>query len=261
MANVSTAERWLVVNADDLGLSESVNAGVVHAARHGIVTSASLMVRGTAAADAARAVRALPGLSIGLHFDVAEWVHDGAVWRALYERVDSANEDDVANELASQLRLFAELIGRPPTHLDSHQHVHRNEPARSLVAAAGAALGVPVRGQSSQIGYRGDFFGQSSTGGPYRQAITVDALCAIIATLPVGLTELGCHPGFSDHLDSVYALEREVEARVLCAPEVLDAVRQSGVRLVSMSSVGGLGASEHQLQRVDHLDLGVPQDL
>ena len=46
--------RLLVVNADDLGLSDGVNAGILHAARHGIVTSASLMVRAEAAEDAAR---------------------------------------------------------------------------------------------------------------------------------------------------------------------------------------------------------------
>ena len=60
------------------------------------------------------------------------------------------------------------------------------------------------------------------------------ALCEVITGLPVGLTELGCHPGFSEDLESVYALEREVETRVLCAPEVLAAVRAAGVQLTAM---------------------------
>ena len=235
------SQRLLVVNADDLGLSAGVNAGVLHAARHGIVTSVSLMVRAAAAADAARAVRALAGLSVGLHLDLAEWLHDGTAWRPVYQVVDTDDADAVAAELERQLDRYTALVGRPPTHLDSHQHVHRSEPVRSLVVAAGARLGVPVRGISPQIAYRGDFYGQSGKGEPYRQAISVAALCSVIETLPAGLTELGCHPGFSDDLDSVYALEREVEARVLCDPMVLEAVRRAGVRLVPMTAVPAPG--------------------
>lgn len=228
--------RLLVVNADDLGLTDGVNAGILHAARHGIVTSASLMVRAAAAEDAARAVRALPGLSVGLHLDLAEWEHDGTAWTPRYQVVDTDDRDSVAAELDRQLGRFVQLVGRTPTHLDSHQHVHRGEPAAGLVAAAGARLGVPVRGAAGSPAYRGDFYGQTGKGEPYREAISVRALCDVLAALPEGVTELGCHPGFSDDLTSVYALEREVEARVLCAPEVLETVRLSGLRLVPMTA-------------------------
>ena len=231
-------ERLLVVNADDLGLTEGVTDGILHCARHGIVTSASLMVRAPGAEHAGRAVQALPGLSVGLHLDLAEWAHDGVEWRPLYEVVDTADADAVAAEIALQLDRFTRLVGRPPTHLDSHQHVHRSAPVQDLLVAAGARLGVPVRSCTGGIAYRGDFYGQTGKGEPYRTAITVDALCEVIAGLPPGTTELGCHPGFSDHLDSVYALERDVEARVLCAPEVLQAVRTAGVRLVAMPPDG-----------------------
>ena len=37
--------RYLIVNADDFGQSVQVNQGIIHAHEHGIVTSASLMVR------------------------------------------------------------------------------------------------------------------------------------------------------------------------------------------------------------------------
>jgi predicted glycoside hydrolase/deacetylase ChbG (UPF0249 family) len=236
LAGTTDEDRRMVVNADDLGLSDGVNAGILHAARHGIVTSASLMVRMPAAVAAARAARALPGLSIGLHLDLAEWVHDGQQWRPLYQVVDTDDADAVAAELVSQLQRFTRLVGLPPTHLDSHQHVHRTEPVHALLCAAGQRLGVHVRGEPGAPAYRGDFYGQTGKGEPYRSAITVQALCDLIAGLPPGLTELGCHPGFSDDLESVYALEREVEARVLCAPEVLEAVRAAGVRLTAMPS-------------------------
>ena len=235
---VPDAARRLVVNADDLGLSDGVNAGILHAARHGIVTSASLMVRMPAAVAAVCAARALPGLSIGLHLDLAEWAYDGQQWQPLYQVVDTDDADAVAAELARQLQRFTHLMGRPPSHLDSHQHVHRTEPVHALLRAAGQRLGVHVRGEPGAPVYRGDFYGQTGKGEPYRSAISVRALCDVIDALPPGLTELGCHPGFSDDLDSVYALEREVETRVLCAPEVLGAVRAAGVLLTAMPPLG-----------------------
>ncbi|MBI3874558.1 MAG: ChbG/HpnK family deacetylase [Verrucomicrobia bacterium] len=45
-------KRFLIVNADDFGLSAGVNRGIIEAHERGIVTSASLMVCQPAAADA-----------------------------------------------------------------------------------------------------------------------------------------------------------------------------------------------------------------
>ena len=57
----------LAITADDFGLSESVNAAVEEAHRSGILSAASLMVGGPAAADAIKRARALPNLRVGLH--------------------------------------------------------------------------------------------------------------------------------------------------------------------------------------------------
>ena len=45
--------RTLIVNADDFGMSDGVNEGIVSAFTHGIVRSTSLMVRMPAAESAA----------------------------------------------------------------------------------------------------------------------------------------------------------------------------------------------------------------
>lgn len=57
----------LIVTGDDFGLSVPVNAAVERAHQNGILTTASLMVSGTAAADAVGRARRLPGLKVGLH--------------------------------------------------------------------------------------------------------------------------------------------------------------------------------------------------
>ena len=61
----------------------------------------------TAAVAAACAARALPGLSIGLHLDLAEWAHDGEQWRPLYQVVDTDDAGEVAAEIARQLDALA----------------------------------------------------------------------------------------------------------------------------------------------------------
>jgi predicted glycoside hydrolase/deacetylase ChbG (UPF0249 family) len=67
------AGRFLIVNADDFGLTSGINRGIIEAHEHGIVTSASLMVRYPAAREAADYAKAHPELSVGLHFEAGEW--------------------------------------------------------------------------------------------------------------------------------------------------------------------------------------------
>ncbi len=62
----------VILTADDFGLSEAVNEAVERAHRDGVLTSASLMVAGPAAADAVRRARRLPALRVGLHLVVVE---------------------------------------------------------------------------------------------------------------------------------------------------------------------------------------------
>src|ERR671927_41765 len=64
----SAQSRALIVNADDLGLSAGVNAGVLAAHQAGLVTSATLMANMPGAADAVAA--APPSLAVGLHLNL-----------------------------------------------------------------------------------------------------------------------------------------------------------------------------------------------
>src|SRR6202035_4017547 len=111
----------------------------------GIVTSASLMVRPQAAVAAAELSRGLPGLSVGLHFDLGEWACRDGTWYPLCEVVSLDDPRAVRAELGRQLDRFRDMFGRDPTHLDSHQHVHRQTPVREIAAEIAAELDVPLR--------------------------------------------------------------------------------------------------------------------
>ena len=225
--------RRLIVNADDFGLSRGVNRGIILAHERGIVTSASLMVRAPEAEEAAAYARSHPRLSVGLHLDLCEWTFADETWRPVYEVVPVDDPAAIAGEVARQLAAFRELTGCDPTHLDSHQHVHRSEPVLAVVSRAAEELGVVLRGAGSGVVYCGDFYGQSFKGDPYPQGITVDALIEILRKLGPGTTEMGCHPGEGDDVNSTYCEERGVECGTLCDPRIRDTIQQEGIRLCS----------------------------
>lgn len=226
-------QRRLIVNADDLGLSEAVNAGVLKAHREGIVTSASMMVRRDAASEGARIAHECTQLAVGLHLDIAEWVYREGVWALAYANCDQDSAIAVRSECRSQLEAFRQLMGRDPTHIDSHQHAHQSEPVASVAQAIAEQIGVPLRGRS--IRYEGGFYGQSGRGEPYPDGIALRQLVTLIETLPPGWTEIGCHPGLGVTGESSYAHERELEVATLCDPCLRSLLQQQAVMLCSFA--------------------------
>jgi predicted glycoside hydrolase/deacetylase ChbG (UPF0249 family) len=230
-------KKYLIVNADDFGLSAGVNRGIIESHERGIVTSASLMVRQPAAREAARYAGKNRRLSLGLHVDLGEWVPDkSGDWSRLYHVVDTDDADAVRAEFAAQLERFRDLVGRDPTHIDSHQHVHRNEPVRSIVTRAARRMGVPVRGISRGVRYRGSFYGQGHNGEPWPEGISVAGLVEMLRQLGPGVTEFGCHPGLDRKVNSPYRLERLTEVKTLTHPRVAAAVRENRILLRSFAT-------------------------
>jgi len=235
-----SSKRYLIVNADDFGRSFGVNRGIIAAYERGIVTSASLMVRWPAAAEAAAYGRGHPNLSLGLHFDLGEWIYRDETWLPLYEVVPTDDTAAVASQLTEQFAAFGRLVGRHPTHIDSHQHVHRWEPVHSVLIETARKLAVPLRHYSPEIRYCGDFYGQNRMGVPLPQAIGVDRLINILAALPPGITELGCHPGEANDLMSMYRDERTEELKALCDPQVRATIVAEGIELRSFHTINAI---------------------
>jgi chitin disaccharide deacetylase len=233
----SAPARVLVVSADDFGRSAGINAGVMKAHEEGIVTSAGLMVRWPDATEAVAYARRRPELSLGLHLDFGEWVYRDEEWRTVYEVVSLEDPDGVEVEARAQLETFRRLTGADPTHIDSHQHVHTRLHSAPIVRALGAELGVPVRELSGDLGYWGRFYGQSVKGEAVPEGITVEGLIDLLALLPPGTTEIGCHPALGDDTGSAYGQERVRELETLCDPRVAAAIESEGIVLRSFAQI------------------------
>jgi predicted glycoside hydrolase/deacetylase ChbG (UPF0249 family) len=231
-------ERHVIVNADDFGLSHGVNRGIIQAHENGIVTSASLMVRWPAAREAAEYAKSNPRLSLGLHLDLGEWIHRRGHWLPRYLVVPVCEKfPRYIDEVRRQLDAFRDLVGCEPTHMDSRQHFHRNEPVRSVALEISADLGIPLRDFAPAIKFCGHFHGHGDTGRPRPELISAASLRRTLKSLRPGITELGCHPAAETDFDSVYKDERTAEFASLCDPMIAATVVSEGLRLISFHDI------------------------
>src|SRR5262245_35582819 len=104
--------KYLIVNGDDFGASRGINHGIIEAHCCGILTSTSLIVNARWSEEAVVLSRAVPDLSVGLHVHLTT--------KGEYPTAGHDNNDDSRAELYRQFSRFQELMGRSPTHLDSH---------------------------------------------------------------------------------------------------------------------------------------------
>lgn len=126
----------LILNADDLGLSEAVNAAVFEALDRGWLCRVSLLANGPAFEAAVSGLRARPGASVGVHLNLTEFTPLvlGERFAPWGPEIDPPPVSSVIAEWSAQVQRVLDA-GLRPDHLDSHQHVHyRSELFPALVA-------------------------------------------------------------------------------------------------------------------------------
>jgi chitin disaccharide deacetylase len=290
--------RRLIINADDFGISRRVNDGIFEAARAGGITSTSLMVNLPDSADAVTRARQCSHISVGLHFNLtvgnaltgpssltqgktAEFYPLSRLLAAA--ALGMIDDNDIERECLAQIDRMTR-VGFPPTHFDSHRHVHTHpsiypsvlravqarriphlripcEPmdrnARVLAATMkksllllsarrSRGLATDARSAATPTPHITGFVGISLQGG----SAFGDRLFALVRDLPAGTTELMTHPGYADadlaRRDN-YTVEREVELKVLCSGEFQDLLRDSRVALANFGDQTAIVTGEHSL--------------
>jgi predicted glycoside hydrolase/deacetylase ChbG (UPF0249 family) len=221
--------RYLIVNADDFGYGRGINRGIAEAHDRGIVTSATLVVNGGAVDDAIAVARDRPRLSVGLHVN---FTNEG---QRLVEFDDPLT---CRTELRRQFDAFCEKMGRLPTHIDSHQHVHRDRRRRPFFRELAREHGLPLR-DSSPVVFKGGFYGQWEYGVSDPSKVSYEALTAILGReLPGGFYELAVHPGYVDpEMDMVYHQDREHELTTLCDPRLPAFLAEHAISLIGFADL------------------------
>lgn len=149
----------LILNADDFGLTQGINRGIIRAHREGILTSATLMATGPAFDHAVEQARENPTLGVGCHL-----VLTGGSAAAPHEQIPSLVDENgrlpqsltvlVANvttgrippgEIETELRAQIEKIrgaGIEPSHLDTHKHTHVHPTIMNALGRAAQESGI-----------------------------------------------------------------------------------------------------------------------
>jgi predicted glycoside hydrolase/deacetylase ChbG (UPF0249 family) len=220
--------KWLIVNGDDFGASHGINRGIIEANRYGILTSTSLIVNTPWSEEAASLSRATPELSVGLHVNITS------------EKGRLAADKSFRAELHRQFFRFQELMGRSPTHLDSHHNLHGNPRLLHYFLDLSQEYALPLRAHSP-IRYFSKFYGQWN-GETHLEQISVGSLVRMLETeIREGITELSCHPGYADpDFSSQYSAERETELRTLCDPIIRQVLAERSIRLVGFRDLFNL---------------------
>ncbi|KGA97665.1 hypothetical protein AJ85_11360 [Alkalihalobacillus alcalophilus ATCC 27647 = CGMCC 1.3604] len=221
----------LIVNADDFGLSEAVNLGIIDAFQNGIVRSTSLMMNGCALEHALCKSKENRALKIGVHLtltsgkpllntgtSLVDSNGDFKLTSRYLEQPAEVELFEIEKEWSAQIETFCTLFEKPPHHLDSHHHIHGWEKLIPVVQHLSDKYQLPFRNvgviKDLAIPKRTDFF----TDQFYAEGVNPNFFKDLPDLFKDFSLEVMCHPAYIDERLrqlSSYVEMREKELAIL----------------------------------------------
>jgi len=281
----------LIVNADDFGLTEEINHGIIQAHKKGILTSTSMVATGEAFDEAVGLALQNPTLDVGVHLTLVEersilqrasiptlinaqgyFRKSGSIFFRDYilNRIDM---HEIYLELKAQIQKIRDS-GISVSHIDSHQHIHVLPKVLQVVVELANYFQIKmIRAPFEQPKWRNflsikkwprlmqhfglnlscrharhllkdyatDYFFGFFDGG----SLNTMRLARVILHLPVGVSEVMCHPGFDGGRSSEkYAHWRYNwwdECCTLMHQSILDIISREKIALTSFRAVQDIG--------------------
>jgi hopanoid biosynthesis associated protein HpnK len=230
----------LIVTADDFGLTEGINDGIVEAHSRGIVTRASIIANGEAFEHAVLLSKQFIDLKIGIHLTlVAETpinqpdkiksliASNGKFvlnYKAFLSRyiMRKITLDEVYLEWESQIQEVLNS-GININHIDSHQHLHMLPGLFNIAVALAHKYQInKIRmlhhdivsiqnfkaliltslsfANKKKIKRSGIAFADNFLGLKYSGHLDENIILKLLYNIPAGTTEMMCHPGYADNI-------------------------------------------------------------
>jgi predicted glycoside hydrolase/deacetylase ChbG (UPF0249 family) len=249
-----TPARFLIINADDLGISPEVNRGIFIAYEKGVITDSSLLVRGPSVHQAMEMIKKNPFFPVGIHIDLDPllgWKSPGVEQLPRQKLLKKMKEPDfiekVNKEIDEQITAFLDA-GLIPSHIDTHHHVHGFPEIFELLVEAMGRHGIKAI-RFSKKGY--SLLGREEICVTNRQAQRMeDALLKkkilhphhlidplfpfSLQKLPAGVSELMVHPSMGGDR------WRQRDFEMLTDTLFRNTVRDEGIQLIGFSELSSL---------------------
>jgi len=220
--------RLVIVHADDLGMSHSINEATIKAFSSGLVNSGSIMMPCSWVPEIAAYARANPQADLGLHLTLtSEWQKyrwrpllaggsvqslldaDGYLYLTESEAASHLNVLEAEKEIRAQIER-ANKLGIRPTHLDSHMGtLYQTKELFEMFVRVARENKLPIRVAKDMSG-RMPFLSQILK----PEDILIDGIVSIepsvtaegwanfyideLKKLPPGITELVIHIAYDD---------------------------------------------------------------
>lgn len=237
--------KYLIINADDFGLSAPVNEGIIRAFEAGGITNATLMVKRDFAGEAVRFAKNKPSLPLGLHLDLDDLLGGAEQGdeRFNLDRIETMLQDDsffkrLDAEIDEQISTFKET-GLELTHIDGHHHLHAIPRIFQLLIEKMASHGIKTVRLSQKfdlvkyppIEWDYSFFEEMKTllkqnGIIYTDHFITGWQAYDLQKMAEGVTELMTHPGTTEQW-------RIDELNTLTSGKWTDALNEQGIVLTS----------------------------
>lgn len=246
----------LIINADDFGLTEGCNKGIIKCMTEGVVTSSTLMINMPKAKHAVYMAKENGITSLGIHLnltcgkpvlpkdEVQSLVdEDGYFYNRIAKSIKNINLKEAKNELEAQVNKFLDT-GLKISHLDGHHHIQMYDGIKDIVIELCKKYEVPMR-HCNKIHRKycidknvktTDYFDMNF----YGDNVTVDSLKDIINGYEDGTIEIMTHPSYIDEElkeISSYSINREKELEVLTNTEFIKWLEDRGIELISFNDI------------------------
>ncbi|MDP2966002.1 MAG: ChbG/HpnK family deacetylase [Pelolinea sp.] len=241
-------KRYLIIQADDFGMTRGINRGVIDAFQAGAITNTSLLITMPYIDDAVILAKKNPQLPIGLYLslthghpvlpatEVPTLVDQNGKFVRNHEKVlPSAKPDEIVRELSAQLDKFLRL-GIGLSHIETHHGINNYPIVRETVLKIAQEHSVPfrfltsldVKEEATRMGIPvSDWF--NSLYPVNKIPVTTNIIVNIIKSLKPGITELGCQVGYVD--EDLASMTSYVEGRRM----ELDSLQDKSIKDVLFS--------------------------
>lgn len=238
---------YLIMNADDFGMTKSVNDGIIYAYQNGIIRSTTAMCNMPYLKEAAVLKKQNPGLGVGLHLTISagdpllkthktlvdqngSFYHKSSIIR---EKTDM-DPKEVSAEFEAQIQMFIDTFGCLPDHIDGHHGCIMFDHIWPCTKKLADQYGLRIRRKTDPILYYDYFYQDKVNAGHFKEVIK-----RYLDKDAYGL-EIGCHPGFVDYelyKGSSYNIQRLHEIEVLTDKNIMSFLEENKIILSSYSDI------------------------